>query len=251
MAALGGLVAGVAHEINTPLGLGVTNATFLQEQAAKIKKAYEEGKFTKGEFEVFLNNCEEATRSMLVNLRRGADIIRSFKQVAVDQTTESSRTINLNEYLDEVMLSLKPSYKNSGHIVKTECPGDIIITTYPGLLMQIISNLTMNSLIHAFSGIESGHITIKAAKENEKIKLIYSDDGIGLTPEQQAKIYDLFTSKQASGGTGLGMHIVYNIVTQKLCGSIHLESSPGQGSVLLSLFLNITTTQHAIVPLPK
>ncbi|WP_320174262.1 cache domain-containing protein [Maridesulfovibrio sp.] len=230
MAALGGLVAGVAHEINTPLGLGVTTATFLEEQVSKIKEAYEEGKFTKGEFEVFLNNCEEATRSMLVNLRRGADIIRSFKQVAVDQTNESLRTINLNEYLEEVMLSLKPSYKNSGHIVKTDCPADIIITTYPGLLMQIISNLTMNSLIHAFSGIDSGHITIAASKESEKIKIIYSDDGIGLTQEQQAKIYDpFFTSKQAAGGTGLGMHIVYNIVTQKLRGSIQLESSPGQG----------------------
>ncbi|ACS81363.1 cache domain-containing protein [Maridesulfovibrio salexigens] len=240
MAALGGLVAGVAHEINTPLGLGVTNATFLQEQAAKIKTAYEEGKFTKGEFEVFLDNCEEATRSMLVNLRRGADIIRSFKQVAVDQTNESLRTITLSEYLDEVMLSLKPSYKNSGHIVKTECPEDIIITTYPGLLMQIISNLTMNSLIHAFSDIDSGHITIKVSKENEKIKLVYSDDGVGLTQEQQAKIYDpFFTSKQAAGGTGLGMHIVYNIVTQKLCGSIHLESSPGQG-----VCFTITIPEH-------
>ncbi len=230
MAALGGLVAGVAHEINTPLGLGVTVATFLQEEMDKIKKAYETGQFTKGEFEEFLANGEEATNSMLLNLKRGASIINSFKQVAVDQETEEMRPFKLKQYLDEVLLSLKPRYKHTGHKISVDCPDEIEMNSYPGVLMQIISNLLMNSLIHGFDGVENGQVDIRASVHGDRVHLVYTDNGNGMTEEQQAKIYDPFyTTMQGRGGTGLGMHIVFNLVTQKLCGSINLKTAPGQG----------------------
>ena len=230
MASLGRLVAGVAHEINTPLGLGVTNATYLQEQMANIREAYEGGRFTKGDFEIFLERADEAVRSMLINLRRGAEIIRSFKQVAVDQEVEERRTFVLREYLDEVIVSLKPKYKRTGHILEIECPDHIKLDTYPGVLMQVLANLIINSLIHGFEGVENGIIRIRAHQQKERVVLEYSDNGRGMPHEGKAKIYDPFyTTKKGKGGTGLGMHIVFNLVTQKLCGNIELETAPGEG----------------------
>ena len=230
MAALGGLVAGVAHEINTPLGLGVTTATFLQEEMDKIKKAYEKGQFTKGEFENFLANAEEATHSMLLNLQRGAEIIRSFKQVAVDQEIEERRTFELKQYLDEVLLSLMPRFKHTRHEISVSCPEGIMMNSYPGALMQILSNLLMNSLIHGFEGVKNGRVEIVASAHADKLTLTYTDNGNGMTEEQRTRIYDPFyTTKQGNGGTGLGMHIVFNLVHQKLGGGIELDTAPGQG----------------------
>lgn len=230
MAALGSLVAGVAHEINTPLGLGVTTATFLQEEMDKIKEAYEEGRFTKGEFENFLAKGEEATRSMLLNLQRGAQIIRSFKQVAVDQEIEEKRTFELKQYLDEVLISLRPRYKHTGHDIQISCPEGILMNSYPGVLMQILSNLLTNSLIHGFDTVKNGRVDIGVSVHGDKITLTYSDNGKGMTNEQRAKVYDPFyTTKQGHGGTGLGMHIVFNLISQKLCGSIELDTAPDKG----------------------
>lgn len=230
MAALGGLVAGVAHEINTPLGLGVTNATYLQEQLTSMRESYQGGRFTKGEFEIFLERADEAVRSMLINLRRGAEIIRSFKQVAVDQEVEERRTFVLREYLDEVLVSLKPRYKHTGHTLEVDCPAEIVLETFPGVLMQVLSNLVLNSLLHGFEHTRNGTMRIRAAHVEDRVLIEYSDTGRGMTAEEQAKVYDpFFTTKQGQGGTGLGMHIVFNLVTQKLCGTIDLVSAPGEG----------------------
>jgi len=230
MAALGGLVAGVAHEINTPLGLGMTNASYLQEQLDAIRESYAAGRFTKGEFETFLEHAGEAVRSMLINLRRGAEIIRSFKQVAVDQEVEERRAFDLREYLEEVLVSLKPRYKRTGHTVSVDCPEGVRLDTYPGALMQVLSNLIINSLTHGFEHAARGEIRIRVAPQGDRVVLDYADNGRGMSPEEQAKVYDpFFTTKQGAGGTGLGMHIVFNLVTQKLGGDIALETAPGQG----------------------
>lgn len=235
MASLGELVAGVSHEINTPLGLGVTNATYLQEQMDLIKASYAEGRFTKGEFETFLERAQEATASMLLNLTRGAEIIRSFKEVAVDQQVEERRKFNLKKYIEEVLLSLRPRYKSTRHQIDVACPADIILDNYPGVLMQILSNLVMNSFLHGFEGVEKGKILIQAEVKGDTLMLKYSDDGNGMTPEQKEKVYDPFyTTKQGQGGTGLGMHIVYNLVEQKLRGTISLDTALREG-VLFTL----------------
>jgi len=231
MAALGRLVAGVAHEINTPLGLGVTNATYLQERLAAIRESYETGKFTKGEFETFLKAADSAAESMMLNLTRGAEIIRSFKQVAVDQEVEQTRDFNLHEYLREVQLSVQPKFKHSPHTLEIVCPADITLKTYPGALTQVLTNLIMNSLIHAFDDTTPGVVTLSARSIPSGVQITYSDNGKGMNAEQCSKIFDpFFTTKQGQGGTGLGMHITYNLITQKLCGNIQLESAPGKGT---------------------
>lgn len=230
MAALGSLVAGVSHEINTPLGLGVTNASFLQEELEKMKTSYKAGKFTKGEFEQFLAKAEDATKSMLLNLNRGAEIIRSFKQVAVDQEVEEIRQINLHDYMEEVLLSLKPRFKHSGHTITTQIPEEISLKTCPGFLMQVFSNLIINSHLHAFENKQAGRVRIEAQQLGDTIQIVYTDDGQGMTAEQAKRIYDpFFTTKQGDGGTGLGMHIVFNLIHQKLGGKIDLETAPGKG----------------------
>ncbi|UZP66187.1 cache domain-containing protein [Desulfovibrio mangrovi] len=231
MAALGRLVAGVAHEINTPLGLGVTNATYLQERLAAIRESYEAGKFTKGEFEAFLKTADSAAESMLLNLTRGAEIIRSFKQVAVDQELEQTRAFNLHDYFREVQLSVQPKFKHSPHKLEVECPEDIILKTYPGALTQVLTNLIMNALIHAFDEDMAGLARLSARIVPAGVEITFSDNGKGMNDEQKTKIFDpFFTTRQGQGGTGLGMHITYNLVTQKLCGVIQLESALGKGT---------------------
>lgn len=230
MAALGELVAGVAHEINTPVGVGVTAASFLDTKTKEIKKIYDSGELKRGELENFLQVVEEVSNSILINMERAAELISSFKQVAVDQSSETRRKFNVKEYIDEILLSLKPRYKKTGHHIRIDCDDDIELNSYPGVFSQILNNLIMNSLIHGFDGILEGIIQVQITREKDQVIFIYKDNGRGMTPEQKEKVFDpFFTTRRTKGGTGLGMSIVFNLVTQTLKGSIICESSIGKG----------------------
>ncbi|CCH48703.1 ABC transporter substrate-binding protein [Pseudodesulfovibrio piezophilus] len=229
LAALGGLVAGVAHEINTPLGIGVTASSFLQERIMELAQKFDTGDLKKSDLKRFIDIGKESSTSILTNLGRAAELIKSFKQVAADQSSEQPRKFNLREYVDEVLLSLRPKYKRTTHSIENHCP-DIELFSYPGAIMQIITNLLVNSLTHAYPDGSSGRMIMGGEVKKDMLLFTYSDDGIGLEKEAEDKIFEPFyTTKRGEGGTGLGLHIVFNTVTQTLGGSIQFESSPGEG----------------------
>ncbi|MBT5810433.1 MAG: transporter substrate-binding domain-containing protein [Rhodospirillaceae bacterium] len=231
MASLGGLVAGVAHEINTPVGIGVTAASHLRKQTEELLERFKSGKMTKSDFENFLQNADESTRMTLANLERASNLIRSFKQVAVDHSSEEKRRINLTDYINEVLTSLAPKLKQSQHEVTVGGDTSINFESFPGAISQVITNLVMNSLTHAYAPGEPGRITITAAQEDTRAVLKYNDDGKGMDAETVEKIFDpFFTTKRGQGGSGLGMHILYNLITQTLSGSVTCRSEPGQGA---------------------
>lgn len=245
MASLGSLVAGVAHEINTPIGIGVTSVTFLEENINKINKLYHSGKFKKSDLEHFLKTGKEAVSSTLSNLFRAAELIKSFKQVAVDQTSDEIRKFSVRDYIEEILLSLKPQYKRTGHVVEVVGDDDIIIKNSPGALMQIITNLVVNSLIHGFEGIEKGHISIAVKAVKNNVEILYQDDGCGMGEDVLENIFKpFFTTKKGDGGSGLGLYIVYNLITVKMGGVIECESHLGKG-VLFRMILPGIEVEHA------
>lgn len=230
MAALGELVAGVAHEINTPVGVGVTAASFLDAKTDEFKKVYDTGELKRSELENYLQTVQEVSNSILINMERAAELISSFKQVAVDQSSESRRLFNLSEYINEILLSLRPRYKKTGHTIDVNCEIDIELNSFPGAFSQILNNLIMNSLIHGFQDMESGKIQIDIKRQKGTILFVYADNGLGMTPAQKEKAFDPFyTTMRGKGGTGLGMSIVFNLVTQTLKGNIECETEPGSG----------------------
>lgn len=231
MAALGALVAGVAHEINTPLGIGVTATSYLEEKTRELELLFESRKMTRADFEKYLNTALETSSSTLTNLNRAADLIKSFKQVAVDQTCEERRRFKLKEYIDSLLLSLRPRYKRTRHTITVVCPEDLEVYSFPGAFSQIITNLLINSLIHGFENIEQGNVTIEASAQGDHLLLTFCDNGGGMDSEQVQKVFDpFFTSKRVQDSTGLGMHIVYNLVTGLLHGRIECYSELGQGT---------------------
>jgi PAS domain S-box-containing protein len=231
MAALGSLVAGIAHEINTPLGIGVTAASHVELTVRGLRERFARGQPTRQEMEGFLSSASEACEMVLANLQRAADLIRSFKQVAVDQSSGERRTFSLKPYLDEVLLSLGPQLRRTRHEVLLVCPENLEIDSYPGAYSQIVTNLVLNSLTHGFDGIEHGRIEIEVLREGESLRLRYRDNGRGIAPEHLPKIFDpFFTTKRGLGGSGLGLHVLYNLVTQTLGGTIGCRSKPGEGA---------------------
>ena len=232
MAALGGLVAGVAHEINTPVGVGITAASHMETATKDFEKLFENEQMKKSDLQAYLSTSKEASRILLTNLTRAAQLIQGFKQVSVDQNTGGKRVIDIKEYIDKILLSLHPKIKLTPHIVTVNCPEKLIVDTYPGAISQILTNFIMNTLTHAYDDEEQeGHITLTIEKNKNFLEVEYKDDGKGIDSEHINHVFDpFFTTKRASGGTGLGMNIVYNLVTQKLNGQISCISKPGQGT---------------------
>jgi signal transduction histidine kinase len=230
MAALGGLVAGVAHEINTPLGIGVTAASHLRMTVEKFAQTWRADGAVGENGNKILHNMEESARIILSNLERASGLIRSFKQVAVDQSSDQIRRFGLKDYLQEVLQSLHPKFKGTAHTVALECPADLTITSHPGALSQILTNLVLNSLIHGFDGVARGEVRIVAARDGDHIDMHYQDNGKGMSASSVTHVFEpFFTTRRGQGGSGLGMHIVYNLVTQTLRGQIDCHSAPGAG----------------------
>ena len=230
MASLGQMVAGVAHEVNTPIGLGVTASTLLQDKLADIQKAFDEKKLTSSQLSKFLSESKENLGIIYRNMERAASLISSFKRVAVDQSNENRRQFNMLQLINEVLLSLRPNLKKTQHQVIVNCPADLEIDSKPGPINQILINLVMNSLIHAFEHIEQGEMKIEVEVNQNNCCLVYSDNGSGVPESIKKRIFDPFvTTKRGEGGSGLGLHLVYNLVTQALNGKIHLDSTLGLG----------------------
>ncbi len=231
MAALGGLVAGVAHEINTPLGIGVTAASYLEQETRRLGTELEENRLSAEGLHRFRQSALESCQLILRNLMRADKLVKSFKQVAVDQSSEQKRRIDLGSYLAEIMNSLHPTLKRTQHQVSIDCPGGLELETFPGALYQIVVNLVLNSLMHGFPNRNDGHITIRARRLGDFVQLGYRDDGVGMSEEVRRKVFEpFFTTRRGEGGSGLGMHIVWNLTTQVLQGSITVESAPGHGT---------------------
>lgn len=241
LAALGGLVAGIAHEINTPVGIGVTAASHLSETIRDFLLIYRDGNMRRSDLEKFLQAIEELNLMVEENLQRASRLIGSFKEVAVDQTADDVREIVLRDYAEQVITSLSPKLRNRP--VKVFVDGidpSIVLSTSPGPISQILTNLIVNSLVHAFDVEQQGTIRIAARKTGTDLAMTYSDNGKGIAPEHLKKIFDpFFTTKRAHGGSGLGMHLVYNIVTKKYMGKIRCESELGQGVTFEILFPNM------------
>jgi signal transduction histidine kinase len=232
LAALGGLVAGVAHEINTPVGIGLTAATYLEEQVKDFQRAYAGGQLKRSDVESLLRTATEASVSITANLRRAAELVRSFKLVAVDQSSEQRRPFNVKGYIDEVLRSLQPRLRRTKVVIDTDCPDDVELNSYPGAIYHVITNLVMNSLTHGFEEGRGGHIGIRVTLEPRMLVLTYSDDGRGMNEEQVRRMFEpFFTTRRGQGGSGLGLHVVYNVVTQTLGGRIQGTGAPGQGVV--------------------
>ncbi|MFD2164776.1 GAF domain-containing protein [Thalassotalea euphylliae] len=237
MASLGGLVAGIAHEINTPLGICVTGVSHLHEETKILEKGLADGSLTEEGLTSYLDEVKEASTILDTNVQRAADLVKSFKQVAVDQSSNSIREICFKQYIDEILLSLRPTLKRVKHVIRVECDNGITANTNAGAISQIISNLLMNSIKHGFDGIEQGNIVIAVEEKNNFIILRYADDGLGIDKEAMALLFEPFyTTKRGDGGSGLGTHLVYNLVTSALHGRIEAKSELGKGLAYLIKF---------------
>ncbi len=225
MASLGDMVAGIAHEVNTPIGLGVTASSLLADKLHEIKTAFDNKTLKSSQLKKFLNDSDENVAIIFRNLERAAKLISSFKKVAVDQSSAEMRTFNVKGLLDEVLLTLSAKLVSANVVTSVICPEDLYVNSKPGPINQILINLILNSIYHAFEGRDKGVITINIMNLSDQLHINYSDDGIGIDDSIKAKIFDPFTTtKRGSGGSGLGMHLVYNLVTQALDGHIVLEN---------------------------
>jgi signal transduction histidine kinase len=229
LASLGGLVAGVAHEINTPVGISVTAASNLAEETQEMADKYKANKISRAEFKDYLNTANQSAKLILSNMERAASMVQSFKQVSVDQSTEQKRKFKLKEYSEDVIRSLYPRLKGKKIKINLDMDYQLELNSYPGAFSQILTNLILNSLVHGFEGKSQGNIEITAQQKNGELEINYRDDGKGIPESNLNKIFDPFFSTDKKAGTGPGLHIVYNLVNQKLQGTITCSSKKKKG----------------------
>lgn len=231
MASLGNLVAGVAHEINTPVGVALTSAGVLSRKSREMQEAGTSGKVSRSAFERYLHDAVDSAELIERNTVRAAELIQSFKKVAVDQTSDERRLFPLGSYLREIMMSLGPELRRRRIAAHVEATLDIEIDSYPGALFQVISNMAMNAFNHAFANGDPGVIAIGGGLDGDHVTILFADDGAGMTEDVARRVFDpFFTTQRGAGGSGLGMHIAHNLVVQRLGGEISLETAPGAGA---------------------
>lgn len=231
LAALGRLVAGVAHEINTPIGTSLTVASTLIEKTDRFEALVASGDVRRSNLAEFIGASREAASQVMINLNHAIDLIQSFKQVAADRNISDRRTFDLGDVTEQVIKGLRFSLRRD-LTVNVECADDLAMNSYPGPYGQVITNLVLNSAVHAFPDGERGsvHIAAQASGKNN-IEVLFSDDGCGMSPEVRRHVFDpFFTTRRDQGSTGLGLHIVHNIVTNRLGGRIYLDTKPGAGT---------------------
>lgn len=237
MASLGALVAGVAHEINTPVGIGLTGITHFLSLSEHVQELYDKDELTEEAFKGYLQKSHDLANLINTNLERTAHLVSSFKQISVDQTTEEKRVFHLKKYLEETLLSISNITKKTNLHIAIECPDDLEIYSYPGAFAQIITNFIINSIKHGYKDKEAGTICIKTSLHENTFTLRYTDDGKGISQHHIDKIFDpFFTTNREHGGTGLGLNVIYNIVTSTLLGTIRCSSEPGHGVEFLITF---------------
>ncbi len=230
MSSLGQLSAEVSHEINTPIGISITSTSYLADILTKLEQDINAQKLSKRTIDSFIGNAQHSIDLLSNNLQRAAELIASFKQVAVDQTNDKVRLINVAKYLDEIIQSIHPKLKKTNHSIKINCAPHIEIFTHPGAIAQIIINLIINSIIHGFHNTNRGEMTIDVTVEQQRLVIGYRDNGTGINDEQLEQLFDPFyTTQSDKGGTGLGTHIIKNLVVDTLNGSIDAYSETGEG----------------------
>ncbi len=244
MAAIGSLVAGVAHEINTPLGISVTATSLIYDRTEEIEQLLQERTLNQRHLRAFIDAVKTSSKMSTTGLERVIVLLQSFKQVAADQITEEAREINVTSYLEEIMCTLASEMKSRKVTCQFSGNNGLTISTIPGALAQVFTNLVTNSVRHGFEKTHSGNISIEVIDENDSVCIIYKDNGQGIKPEDLNKVFKpFFTTKRNKGGTGLGMNIVYNIINQKLGGNIQLSSDYGAG-VAFKICLPKTITKN-------
>jgi len=248
MASLAGLVAGIAHEVNTPIGVCVTAASYFVDAVNTVKAQYDRGELTQDDFLKALGDMQENSNLILRNAMRATDLVKSFKQVAVDQTSHEMREFELGSYMCDVVNTLTPEIKKLGVKVATDCEDDIRIESYPGAVSQVVTNLIQNSMKHGFNGIENGKIDISTDTNGDQAMICVEDNGVGMSEEVRAQIFDpFFTTARGDGGSGLGLHIVHNLVTQVLGGKIKCTDGKDNGTLFIIKFpLKLKLSQQQV-----
>nr|WP_254441854.1 GAF domain-containing sensor histidine kinase [Duganella vulcania] len=231
MSALGSLVAGISHELNTPIGNGLMLASTLKSNAVTIAKELEAG-VTRKHMQDFISGVDQGADILLHSLGRAADLVASFKQVAVDQSSMRRREFDLRKTFKDILATLGPAIRKSGHEVVCDVEEGVVMDSYPGPLEQVLVNLVNNALVHAFPEGGQGHVTITARRlADDRIEVSVADDGVGIPEANIARVFDpFFTTRLGQGGSGLGLHVVYNQVTSALRGDVQVESAPGCGA---------------------
>ena len=241
LAALGGLVAGVAHEISSPIGTSLTVASTLAHRSAGFTDQIASGKVRRTLLVEYADGCRSAAEQLVANLQRAGGLIQSFKQVAVDRSSDDRRTFDLKLATEQVIASVRARLVKSQSSVAVEIPFDISLDSYPGAYGQVLTNLIFNAVMHGFTDRPGGHMLVTARRLGmHQVEITFSDDGSGIPEDVQRHVFDpFFTTRRAQGSTGLGLSIVYNLVTQQLGGRITLVSAPGKGTTI-SMTLPLT-----------
>ncbi|MEO3714331.1 sensor histidine kinase [Roseateles flavus] len=238
LASLGRLVAGVAHELNTPLGNAMTVVSALGDRWAKLDQMLADNTpMRRSQLEELVKDTRRGQDILQRNVQKAADLVRDFKQVAIDQTTDSRRDFDLSQVVEDVLVMVEPSFKHTPFKIVTDLTRELEMSSYPGALGQVLTNLLMNALVHGFEGRDEGLVRVSCRPHgSDQVELVVEDDGRGMDASVVRKIFDpFFTTKLGKGGSGLGMHIVHNIVTNVLGGQIEVQSTPGQGSRMTML----------------
>jgi PAS domain S-box-containing protein len=245
LAALGGLVAGVAHQINTPIGTSLTVASSLERKTAMFAAEVAQGSLKRSSLNEFLRISREASSQLVANLSHAAELIQSFKQVATDRSYSDQSIFDLGDLTERIIKSLQPGLETQNLVLNVECHPDLTMNSYPGPYGQVLTNLFLNSVAHAFPDDKGGTVNIEVrASGDDHVEILFSDDGCGMSLGVRRKAFDpFFTTRRAQGGTGLGLHIVHSIVTNCLGGRVNLDSAPGQGTSIQLNLPRVAPTQ--------
>ena len=248
LAALGRLVAGVAHEINNPVGTSVTVASALERKTAAFAAEVAQGNVRRSSLNEFLEISREASSQLVANLNHAAELVQSFKQVATDRSYSNQRIFDLGDLTEQIVKSLRPGLGKQHLTLYVECQPNLTMNSYPGPYGQVLTNLFLNSVAHAFPDGKAGMIEIKVrASGNDNVEILFSDDGCGMSLDVRRRAFDpFFTTRRDQGGTGLGLHIVYSIVTNCLGGRLNLNSEPGKGTMIKLILPCVAPTQTTV-----
>jgi C4-dicarboxylate-specific signal transduction histidine kinase len=247
LAALGRLVAGIAHELNTPIGNGLMAVSTLEAHQHEFKDTMAAG-LKRSTLDAFVENVGLAAQIATRNLNRAAELVASFKQVAADQTSSQRRSFNLKQVIDEMLVAMRPTLSRSTHRVETDVPDHLVLDSFPGPLGQVLGNMIDNAIRHGFDQREGGLISITAHRSGDnQVTLLVTDDGAGIAAEHLPRIFDpFFTTRLGQGGSGLGLNIVHNIVTSMLGGSIEAASPQGKGATFVLVLPTRAPEQSAV-----
>ena len=243
LAALGRLVAGVAHEINNPVGICLTVASTLERRTALFSAELARGDVKRSSLNDFLETSCNGSAQLVANLNRVAELIQSFKQVTADRISSDQRTFDLGDLVEQVLVSLRPSLTKRNLTLDVECQPNLLINSYPGQYGQLLTIVLLNSVAHAFP--DGGAIKVRASGE-DSVEILLSDDGCGMSADVRRQAFDPFyTTRRDLGSTGLGLHILHNIVTNRLGGRLNLDSSPGAGTKFQITLPRVAPADHA------